>query len=96
MFNITLIAIGKMKEKFYLAAASEYEKRLRGYCQFQLIELPEVRLPEDPSPAEIALALDKEADTALTKIPKGAWFCVLTPEGSAISSEALAKKLKNA
>ena len=95
MFNITLITIGKLKEKFYLAAASEYEKRLRGYCQFRQIELPEVRLPEDPSPAEIALALDKEADAALTKIPKGAWFCVLTPEGNVISSEALAKKMQD-
>ena len=95
MFEITLIAMGKLKEKFYLAAASEYEKRLKGYCQFQLIELPEVRLPEDPSPAEIALALDKEADAALTKIPKSAWFCVLTPEGNIISSEALAKKIQD-
>ena len=95
MFSITLITIGKLKEKFYLAAASEYEKRLKGYCQFQLIELPEVRLPEDPSPAEIALALDKEADAALTKIPKSAWFCVLTPEGNIISSEALAKKIQD-
>ena len=95
MFNITLITIGKLKEKFYLAAASEYEKRLRGYCSFQLIELPEVRLPDDPSPAEIALALEKEADAALSKIPKGAWFCVLTPEGNIISSESLAKKLQD-
>ena len=95
MFSITLITIGKLKEKFYLAAASEYEKRLKGYCQFQLIELPEVRLPEDPSPAEIALAWDKDADAALTKIPKSAWFCVLTPEGNIISSEALAKKIQD-
>ena len=54
-----------------------------------------MRLPEDPSPAEIALALDKEADAALTKIPKSAWFCVLTPEGNIISSEALAKKIQD-
>ena len=54
MFNITLIAMGKLKEKFYLSAAAEYEKRMKGYCQFQLLELPEVRLPEDPSPAEIS------------------------------------------
>lgn len=94
MFDITLIAMGKLKEKFYLNAAAEYEKRMKGYCQFRILELPEVRLPEDPSPAEITAGLEKEADMILTKIPKGAWFCVLTPEGKMLSSEALAAKMK--
>lgn len=94
MFAITLIAMGKLKEKFYLSAAAEYEKRLSGYCQFKLLELPEVRLPEDPSPAEISAGLEKEGDLILSKIPKGAWFCVLTPEGKVISSEALAAKVQ--
>ena len=95
MFEITLIAMGKLKEKFYLSAAAEYEKRMKGYCQFRIIELPEIRLPEDPSPAEISAALEKEADTILQKIPKGAWFCTLTPEGKLLSSEDLATKLKD-
>ena len=93
MFEITLIAMGKLKEKFYLSAAAEYEKRMKGYCQFKLLELPEVRLPDNPSPAEISAGLEKEADLILTKIPKGAWFCTLTPEGKMLSSEALATKL---
>ena len=93
MFSMTLIAMGKLKEKFYLSAAAEYEKRLKGYCAFQLLELPECRLPEDPSPAEITAGLEKEADVILSKIPKGAWFCVLTPEGKLLSSEKLAEKL---
>ena len=94
MFEITLIAMGKLKEKFYLSAAAEYEKRMKGYCQFRIIELPEMRLSEDPSPAEISAALEKEADAILQKIPKGSWFCTLTPEGKMLSSEALAEKLK--
>ncbi len=94
MFEITLITMGKLKEKFYISAAAEYEKRMKGYCRFQLLELPEHRLPEDPSAAEIAAGLEKEADTILSKIPKGAWFCTLTPEGKVISSEALAQKLR--
>lgn len=94
MFSVTLIAMGKLKEKFYLSAAAEYEKRLKGYCDFHLLELPEVRLPETPSPAEIEAGLEKEAQTILTKIPKGAWFCVLTPEGKMLSSEALAGKMQ--
>lgn len=94
MFEITLIAMGKLKEKFYLSAASEYEKRLKGYCQFRILELPEFRLPENPTQAEITSGLEKEAELILSKIPKNAWFCVLTPEGKMLSSEDLAAKIK--
>lgn len=94
MFEITLIAMGKLKEKFYISAAAEYAKRLGGYCRFSLLELPESRLPENPSEAEIAAGLEKEAGVILERIPKGAWFCVLTPEGRELSSEAFAEKMK--
>lgn len=94
MFDITLITMGKLKEKFYLSAAAEYKKRLKAYCGFRILELPECRLPEDPSPAQIAAGLEKEAEQILSKIPKGAWFCVLTPEGNTISSEALAQTIR--
>lgn len=94
MFEITLITMGKLKEKFYISAAAEYAKRLGGYCRFTLAELPESRLPENPSPAEIAAGLEKEADAILARIPKGAWFCVFTPEGKTLSSEAFAEKMK--
>ena len=93
MFQITLLAMGKLKEKFYLSAAAEYEKRLSGVCRFQLLELPECRLPESPQPAEIAMGLAKEGELIRQKIPKGAWFCVLTPEGKELSSEAFAGQL---
>ncbi|MBR2047925.1 MAG: 23S rRNA (pseudouridine(1915)-N(3))-methyltransferase RlmH [Oscillospiraceae bacterium] len=93
MFDITLIVMGKLKEKFYISAAAEYEKRMKAYCNFRLLELPEHRLPENPSPAEIQTGLEKEAELILQKIPKNAWFCVLTPEGKIISSEELADKM---
>ncbi len=95
MFDITLIAMGKLKEPFYISAAAEYEKRLKGYCQFRLLELPEVRLSDAPTPVEISAALEKEAEAIISKIPKGAWFCILTPEGKMLSSEALASKIKD-
>ena len=93
MFEITLITMGKLKEKFYISAAQEYAKRLSGYCKFSLLELPEVRLPDNPSPAEISAGLDKEADAIFAKIPRGSWFCVFTPEGKELSSEAFAAKM---
>ena len=95
MFDITLIVMGKLKEKFYLSAAAEYEKRLKGYCSFKLIELPEHRLPENPSPAEIQTGLDKEAEMIFAKIPKNSWLCIFTPEGKILSSEEFADKLKD-
>ena len=93
MFEITLICVGKLKEKFYITAADEYTKRLQGFCKFKLIELNEVRLPDAPSPALITAALDKEAAQILSNVPKGAWFCVLTPEGKLLSSKEFADKV---
>ena len=93
MFEITLLAMGKLKEKFYISAAEEYAKRLGAYCKFNLLELPEVRLPENPSPAEIAAGLDKEAEIIFSKVPKGAYLCIFTPEGKLLSSEGFAEKL---
>lgn len=93
MFSITLICVGKLKEKFYLSASEEYAKRLRGYVDFSLIELPETRLPDAPSPAQIAQGLAKEAELIRAKLPKGAWLCVLTSEGAQLSSEELAAAL---
>ena len=94
MFDITLIVMGKLKEKFYLSAAEEYQKRLKGYCSFKIVELPEHRLPEDPSPPEIQPGLDKEAELIFSKIPKNSWLCIYTPEGKILSSEEFAGKLK--
>ncbi len=94
MFSVTLLTVGKLKEKFYLAAVEEYAKRLGAYCKFKLIELPETRLPENPNRTEIDAGLAKEAEQIFQNIPKGAWFCVLTPEGKTLSSEALADKLR--
>lgn len=94
MFSITLITVGKLKERFYTAAADEYAKRLGAYCKFSLVELPETRLPENPNAAEIAAGLAKEAEQIAANVPRGAWFCVLTPEGRELSSEELSGKLR--
>lgn len=95
MFSVTLLAVGKLKEKFYAQAVQEYEKRLRAYCRFQLIELPEYRLPETPAPADIAQGLAAEAQRIRAAIPKGSWLCVFTPEGRQLSSEAFAAQLRS-
>ena len=49
MQRVTVVCVGKLKERFYAEAAAEYVKRLGRYCRLELVELPEQRLPENPS-----------------------------------------------
>lgn len=95
MLGVELICVGKMREKHYIDALREYEKRLTTMCRFKIEELPEQRLPENPNPKEIAAALDREAELILKKIPAGAWVCALCIEGGMLSSEQLAEKLQS-
>ena len=67
MQRVSIICVGKMKEKFYIDAAAEYVKRLSRFCKLEIIELPEDRLPEDPSQAQIDAALAKEAEAIRAK-----------------------------
>ena len=69
MLAVRLICVGKLGERFWEQAASEYAKRLSAYCKLEIIELPEQRLPQSPSEGEIANALKKEAAMILDKIP---------------------------
>ena len=77
MQKVTVLCVGKLKEKFYMDAAAEYAKRLSRYCKLELVELPEERLPEDPSPAQIEAALLKEAAAIRAKLPAGAALVAL-------------------
>ena len=94
MQKVTLLCVGKLKESFYAAAVSEYQKRLQRHCKLEIIELNEQRLPENPSPAEIEQALNKEAAAIEEKIPKGTALIAMCIEGSELSSPALSKKLE--
>ena len=90
MLSVHLICVGKLKEKFYLEACAEYMKRLSPYCKLTLTELPEVKLPQNPSLGEIAAALDKEGDAIRAKIPPNSSVVALCVEGKLRSSEELA------
>jgi 23S rRNA (pseudouridine1915-N3)-methyltransferase len=89
MLSIHLICVGKLKEKFYQQAAAEYEKRLSAYCKLTISELPEVKLPQNPSLGEIAGALDKEGDAIRGKIPPNSTLVALCVEGEPKTSEEL-------
>ena len=82
MERVVLLCVGKLKERFYIDAAAEYTKRLSRFCKLEIIELPEERLPENPSPALIDAAL-----------PPSSRLVALCVEGRLRSSEELAKMM---
>ena len=96
MQKVTIICTGTLKEKFYLDAAAEYAKRLSRFCTLTILELPEERLPESPSPAQIEAALAREADAVRAKLPAGCLLIAMCVEGQERSSEALARYLAEA
>lgn len=93
MQRVTVLCVGKLKEKFYIDAAAEYVKRLQRHCKLELIELPEQRLPDDPSPAEIQKALRTEGDAIRERLPKGGAVIALCIEGRPCSSEELSCRM---
>jgi 23S rRNA (pseudouridine1915-N3)-methyltransferase len=90
MLSVHLICVGKLKEKFYVAACAEYSKRLSAYCKLNLVELPEVKLPANPTQGEINAALEKEGAAIRAKLPQNASVVALCVEGKPYSSEELA------
>ena len=91
LVKIHVICVGKLKEKFYVDAAAEYLKRLSAYANLTLVELPEERLPQAPSPGQIEAALAREAEAIRAKLPSGASLVALCVEGRLRSSEELAQ-----
>lgn len=93
MQRVTVLCVGKLKEKFYIDAAAEYVKRLQRHCKLELIELPEQRLPDEPSPAEIQKALRTEGDAIRERLPKGGAVIALCIEGRPCSSQELSRRM---
>ena len=91
LVKIHVICVGRLKEKFYADAAAEYLKRLSAYANLTLVELPEERLPQAPSPGQIEAALAREAEAIRAKLPSGASLIALCVEGRLRSSEELAQ-----
>ena len=93
MQKISLICVGKLKEPFYAAAVAEYQKRLTRHCKLEILELPEQRLGDDPSPAEIEQALAREAAVIEEKLPRSATLIAMCIEGKLLSSTELSETI---
>lgn len=94
MLSVNIICIGKLKEKYLTEGCNEYIKRLKAFCNFNLIELSEYKVSDNPSEKEIEICLQKEGEQILKKIPKGSFVVPMCIEGEIISSPALAEKIK--
>lgn len=89
MLTVSLICIGKLKEKYWRDAYDEYAKRLSAFCKLQLVELDETRIADKPSQKEIDLVVEKEGEKILAKLPQTATVVALCIEGKQWSSEEL-------
>lgn len=92
--NITVICIGKLKEKYWRDAIAEYSKRLGGYCSLKIDELKEARLPANAGPAEEEAVKREEGESILARIPKNMYVVTLEIKGKRLSSEKFAEKME--
>lgn len=92
--KITLITVGKIKEKYFTDAISEYSKRLSRYCKMDIIEVPDEKTPDGASETLETQIKDKEGEKILAKIPDGAYVVALAIEGKMLDSEELADKME--
>ena len=91
MLNMKIICVGRMK--FHAQAANEYEKRLRGLVKLQISEIPEIRLPDGPSEAQIFSALLKEGALISSMILERSFSVAMCIEGKTLSSAEFAETL---
>ena len=92
--KITILAVGKLKEKYWKQAIVEYEKRLGAYSKIEMIEVPDEKAPETMSDKEIEQVKEKEGQRLLAKIKPQATVITLEIQGKMLSSEGLAKELQ--
>ncbi len=90
MITIRVLAVGKLKEAWMRDGCAEYSKRLGFWSNVSIIEVDEFRLPENPSPAQIAECIEKEGARILDKIPKNSKMVAMCIEGRRFSSEQFA------
>jgi 23S rRNA (pseudouridine1915-N3)-methyltransferase len=91
--NITIISVGKIKEKYLNEGIKEYSKRLSKYCKLKLIEVNDEKAPENLSEAEMEQVKSKEGKRILSKLNENSYVISLCINGKNLSSEELAEKI---
>ncbi len=93
--NITIVTIGKLKEKYLIQGINEYLKRLTAYAKVDMIELADEKAPENLSESEMEQVKQKEGERILSKLSDDTHVIALAIEGKMKSSEQLADDLEN-
>ncbi len=91
--NITIVSVGKLKEKYLKMGIDEYAKRLGGYAKIDFVEVPDEKAPEQLSDAEMEMVKRKEGERILTKINDGTYVIALALDGKMKTSEQMAADL---
>ena len=92
--KITLITVGKIKEKYFTDAIAEYAKRLSRYCKLEIVEVADEKTPDGASESLENQIKEKEGERILSKIPDSAYVVALAIEGKQLDSEELADKME--
>ncbi|AQL55441.1 23S rRNA (pseudouridine(1915)-N(3))-methyltransferase RlmH [Abyssicoccus albus] len=92
--NITILTVGKIKEKFFRQAIDEYAKRLSGYAKVEQIEVKDEKEPNNASPKDLELIKEKEGQAILAKIKQQQYVITLEVNGEALTSVGLSQKIE--
>ena len=93
--RISIICVGKIKEKYLKLGIDEFKKRLSKYCKLEIIELDDEKAPENLSDKEILMIKEKEGKKILSKIKDNSYVIALAIDGKNLSSEELADTINN-
>ncbi len=93
--RITILCVGKIKEKFYRDAIAEYEKRLSRYCKFEIIEVADEKTPDHASDTEETMIKNKEADRMEKYLKDSSYVIALAIDGKQLDSVQLSGKLES-
>lgn len=92
--KITVLAVGKVKEKYFTDAILEYSKRLSRYCKLEIVEVADEKTPDNTSEIEELQIKEKEGDRLLKYIKEDAYVIALAIEGKQLDSIELSKKIE--
>ena len=95
MLKISIISVGKIKEKYIKLGIDEFSKRLSRYAKLEIIELNDEKAPENLSPRDMEIIKNTEGDAILSKIRPNSYTIALAIDGKNLSSESLAKKIND-
>ena len=91
--NAAIVCVGRLREKFYAAAAEEYLKRLSRYGKTEIVELPDLPEPANASPADQRRVMEKEGESILARLRPGDHVIALCVNAPQYTSEAFAARM---